>query len=702
MNVRLFASVSLSLCITTQQGYSQGLGQDKPATETLDQLTVVGQNDGTTGSLTSPTIRKAREYLETIPAGIGFVEAQEYSDNFTQSLGDTLVFTPGVYADTSAQRESRLSIRGSGLNASFERRGIIVYRDQVPITRASGITEFQEIDPVSIKYLEVFKGASGMRVGAAALGGAINIVTPTGQNSPEETRVRIEAGSFNTRRANLTTTGKQGVVDYYGSLSTLNSDGFRAHSNVDSVYGFGNIGWQVNERIETRFYITRVNDRFELAGSVSEQEALNHPDTALTPRISAGPILLAGNPIEDDWDRNLTVNRLANKTSIQFDHTQLDASLWWSNRSLDHAITRFAGIIDQDEDEYGISLHLSSLNNDSTTQGWSLGLMANTSENDAKRWDNNFGSRGNLSSQDTQNAKNATIFGQWSTPLSDTVTLVLASQYTYAFREEEGTGELTENGISTSLGLLWALNDDHQVYANISESFEPAGISDLTAGGVSDFDPLKAQTALTVEVGTRGQSANLTWDAALYYSKVSDEFIDTENPIRPNSTITTNSASNTIHQGIELGINYYPTIDVLERNGFSFSWRNSLTLNDFSFDNHPQFGSNTLAGAPDVIYITELRLDNTNDWYTTLNIRHIADGPYLDYANTTQTSGYTLLGLTAAWDVDDNMRVFASVENLRDKRYISNVSTVFEGDANDRLFTPGQGRAIYLGFSIAL
>ena len=94
-----------------------------------------------------------------------------------------LDLTPGVFADTSAQRERRISIRGSGLNSGFERRGLTVLRDGVPISRASGATEFQEIDPLTIRYLEVFKGANGLQFGAASLGGAVNIVSPTGRTA---------------------------------------------------------------------------------------------------------------------------------------------------------------------------------------------------------------------------------------------------------------------------------------------------------------------------------------------------------------------------------------------------------------------------------------------------------------------------------------------------------------------------------------
>lgn len=693
----------LSTSLHSTRSAAQGLGQGSAPIK-LDKLVVSEEKGSSQRSSTSQSIPEAREKLSEIPGGIGFVETEEYAEQFIQSLGDTLVFTPGVYADTSAQRESRISIRGSGLNATFERRGINVYRDNVPITRASGITEFQEVDPVSIKYLEVYKGANAAAFGSATLGGAINVVTPTAYNTPLGTKIRAEGGSFGTQRFNINTTGKQDNIDYHASLTKLDSDGFRAHSDVDSLYGFANLGIKVSDRVETRFYFTAIDDRFELAGSVSQDDALENPETAVAanfyPAFFGGPGIFSA--IDDDWDRNLEVNRLSNKTTFTFEQSQLEVGSWLSSRKLDHSITRFAGIIDQDEDEAGLSLRMSNDNISNAKHQWTLGVIGNNSENDAKRWVNILGERSGLRSQDTQNADNLAVLGQLNTPISDHLRLIISGQHYHASREEVGTGTLSFDHFNSSIGLLWDINEHHQWYTNISQSYEPPGISDLTSGGANDFDPLEAQEGITFEIGTRGQNHVMSWDVSVYHSRVENEFIDTENPVSPGVTITTNSVSDTTHQGIEAGVNFYPSIAALEDSGLSLAWKNSLTYNDFHFDNHPTFGNNALAGVPEFIALSELRLDGVNDWYSSITVRNIPKGPFLDFANSTQVGGYTLIGLTAGWSISPDFRIFSSIENLTDRRYVSNVSTVFEGDANDTLFTPGQGRAFYLGVSIDL
>lgn len=684
---------------------SKGLGQ-----RNLEEVIVKGEKRS--GSLSSLSVDDARATLQQIPGGIGFVEVTDYQDNFTQSLGDTMVFTPGVYADTSAQRENRISIRGSGLNATFERRGINVYRDGVPITRASGITEFQEIDPLSVKYIEVFKGSNGLQFGTNALGGAINVVTPTGRNSQAGHSVRLEVGSFSSSRLNLSSTGSTEKMDYYAALTKLDSDGFREHSEVDSVYGFANVGFVLSDNIETRFFLTSVDDGFNLAGSGTLDGALSNPETVVGSSFVPAALSFLGGPglftaIDDDWDRNLKVNRIANRTVFAFNDWQLETGVWLANRELDHAITRFAGIIVQDEDETGLSLRATNEQSSDARTTWAVGLSYNDSDNDAKRFRNEGGQRGVQSSQDKQASENLAIYGQLHFAIADNWQAIGGLQYTRAVREnqhvplsardnEDDSGSLTFDEISPRVGLLWDFSEHKQAYFNMSRAYEAPGISDLTSAGVLPFDPLNIQQSTTIELGSRGHTEQWSWDVSVYRSEVEDEFIDFTSGFVTN---TVNSVSDTLHQGVEAGVDWSPTLASLSEKNITFTWRNVLTVNDFKFENHPVYGNNTMAGVPDLNYLTELNL-SAERWSVALNLRHVPDGPYADFSNTVQTDGYTLVGLSASWNISENARLFLSGENLGDEVYISNVSTVGRAGQRSQIYTPGQGLATFAGFNI--
>jgi len=698
------AVACLAPTFTSSIALAQGVGQRSDQ----DEIVVYGKR----ASQTAPGAKLARDILERVPGGIGFVESEVFLDDFAQSIGDALIFTPGVYADTSAQRENRISVRGSGLNATFERRGITVLRDGVPISRASGITEFQEIDPLTIDYIEVFKGANGLRYGAASLGGAINIVTPTGKTVDRPYNFRAEGGSFGTFRGSGHISGNGDKTDYYLGVTGLHSNGFRDHSDVRSIYSHGNFGYKFDSGIETRFYLTALSDNFQLSGAVSLEQALENPKAART-----------GNA-ETDQDRNLDIGRLSNKTVIPLEDFTLEFGAWYAFRNLDHAITPFVGVIAQQEHEVGGFFRaIGDVEVAALPVSWTFGGNIASSTNDAKRFQNVLGQRGDLTSRADQDSRNITLYAQLDTEIFEGFRAIVGGQYIDTVRDNDQSvtsdrfnpadafdGRVTESQFNPRFGLLWDAGENAQVFFNVSRGFEPAGISDLTAGGAGNFAALEAQDAWTVEIGSRGQHEFLAWDVAFYRAWVEDEFIDIANPSFGGQVSETFNADDTIHQGVEVGVDIYIEPEFLTQAGLKATWRNIYTFNDFYFDENPSaligsgleganFDGNDLAGVPKHVYITELRIEDEDKWYFGANLRWIPEGAFVDYANSIKVPSYALVGLTAGYDISENIKLFASAENLFDKNYISNVSTVADRrvERGDDFFTPGQGQAFFGG-----
>ena len=694
------ATLSL-IALPTFTLHAQGIGQRQ------DEIIVTASLDG---SPTSPSVEEAREELQRVPGAIGIVEDEGFADIFAQSIGDTLELTPGVFADTSAQRESRISIRGSGLNSSFERRGLMLLRDGVPITRAAGNTEFQEIDPLTIRYIEVFKGANGLRYGASQLGGAVNVVSPTGQTARAPLAARLEGGSFATFRGNASFAGKGEDTDYWLGITGLTSDGYREHSDVRSLYGHGNLGWQVADNIETRFYVTALSDNFELAGSLTLDDALANPTAAgrpvtIGPFFPGGPVtVLDPGPVADDWDRNLDVVRVSNLTVFDFGAADLELGAWYSRRSLDHAITRFAGIIVQGEDEVGASARLTGeLGFLAPQSRWQIGATYAFGSNDAQTFENLSGERGLLSSRSDQDSSMLTAYGQLDLGLTDQVTLITGGQYARATRDVEavlnavsGRGEYDQ--FNPRIGLLVDVADDVQLFGNVNRAFEPPSLADLTAGGAFPFAPLDAQRATVFEIGTRGQQGILSFDIAAYRAELENEFLDFALPGARGLVTVTGNGDRTIHQGIEAGIDLRPARDALEARGQSLRLSAAYTFNDFTFDDDAIYGDNQLAGVPRHVLIAEARFDQVEDWYLSATLRFIPDGPFADYANTERAPGYETVQLTAGVTVFEDFQVFGSVENLFDTAFISNLTTVADQQATpSAIYTPGQGRAFFGG-----
>lgn len=681
--------------------YAQGIGQRQ------DEIIVTARLQGTP---TAPAPEAARKELARVPGATGLVEDEGFADIFAQSIGDVLELTPGVFADTSAQRESRISIRGSGLNSSFERRGLTVLRDGVPVSRASGATEFQEVDPLTIRYLEVFKGANGLRYGAASLGGAVNIVSPTGLTARVPVALRAEGGSFSTFRGNGSVSGKSGDVDYWGGITGLTSDGYREHSEVRSLYGHGNLGWRVSDNIETRFYVTALSDNFELAGSLRLADALANPRAAGRP-VTAGPFFPGGpvtvldpGPVADDWDRNLDVYRVSNLTVIDLGGADLEFGAWYARRNLDHAITRFAGIIVQGEDEVGVSTRLSgSLPFLADQSRWQVGAIYAFSSNDAKTFANDSGARGAPRTQSDQDSDTLTVYGQADLGLTDTVTLIAGGQYARATRDVTAilnavTGRGEYDQFNPRVGLLVDAATGVQFFGNISRSFEAPSLADLTSGGAFPFAPLDPQRATVFEVGTRGQAGIVSWDIALYRAELENEFLDLAVPGARGLVTVTANGDRTIHRGVEFGLDLRPFKAALDRTGQALRLSAAYTFNDFAFDGDAAYADNDLAGVPRHVLIAEARFDQADKFYISTTLRWIPDGPWADYANTQRAPGYETVQITAGVTLTQGIELFGSVENLFDTVFISNVTTnANQRLVNEAIYTPGQGRAVFGG-----
>ena len=192
----------------------------------------------------------AASEVKRVAGNAQLVEEKAWANQRAQTVKDIVDYLPGVVAQPKNGAESqRLSIRGSGLAASFQGRGLLLLQDGIPINTADGEFEFPVIDPWLIRYAQVFPGANALAFGGSNFGGAINFVTPTGQTA-EGLRLRGEYGSFDTAHALVSVGQKWKEGDLYAASSGFRQEGFRANNKQESARFNGNWGWQVNEETE--------------------------------------------------------------------------------------------------------------------------------------------------------------------------------------------------------------------------------------------------------------------------------------------------------------------------------------------------------------------------------------------------------------------------------------------------------------------
>lgn len=648
-------------------------------TKTLEKVEVVGE---AVRPSTVEDLEQARARLDLRAGGTGVVDGQSYRGGRVSTLADALGYAAGVFIQPRfGAEEARLSIRGSGIQRTFHGRGIDLLQDGSPLNLADGGVDFQAVEPLSARHIEIYRGANALEYGAATLGGAINFVSPSGYDTAP-VGTRLEAGSFGYTRGQTALAGVSGRADGYLSATGFAQDGFRAHAKQETYRLFGNAGFRFSDALDGRVYFTHVDTRSELPGNLTLTQALSNPQLA-----SAGNIAL-------DQRRDFILDRIAGKLAWTPAQGQsLVFSAFYSDKSLHHPIFQ---VLNQDSRDYGVDLRWRG---ESMLAGRRNILIAGVTlaqgEVEDDRFANVAGSAGARTNRLEQRARNAKAYLENQTLLGERWALSLGAQALESERRSRDrfiTGGRDESfdagysGFSPKLGLLYQADPQTQVFGNLSRSLEPPSFSEITGGpGVTPVDEQKATTA---EIGLRTRRESLSVDLAMYRARVEDELLAlTDGAGNPLGTV---NAKRTIHQGVEFGL----------------GWRlaQALTLsvnylwNDFRFDNDPVYGDNDLAGMPPQQLRAGIRWQAGERFYVAPNLEWVPGDYYVDHANTFRAPGYTLIGLKIGGRIGDRWSWFADARNLQDRKWIATTSVVADARGLDAAnFLPGDGRSIYAG-----
>lgn len=647
----------------------------------LPAVVVEGAALGGELSLTLPTLESARRRIDLTPGGAGIVDAADYKTGRASTLQDALGYAPGVFVQPRfGAEESRLSIRGSGLQRTFHLRGIKLLQDGVPVNQADGGGDFQALEVLGARYIEVYRGANALAYGSTSLGGAVNFVSPAGRDAPP-LQARLEAGSFEYLRGQVSAAGAQDDTDYYVSLSHFSQDGFRDHARQNNQRLFGHYGGWLTDQLESRVYVALVNTDSELPGNLTRAE------------MQASPRKAAPTNVTNNYKRDFTLTRISNKTAYEWNDQRLEASVFYTSKDLFHPIFQVLDVVSQD---YGAELRYTSAapllgRKNSLTVGFSP--ARGTADDD--RFQNVGGQRGARTNESRRTSTNLDFYVENQHYLQPDLALITSAQLSRAARklQDQFLSDGTDNsvnktyyGFSPKLGARYEFSPAAQVFTNLSRSFEPPSFGELSGGPT--VTPVRKQTATSWELGTRGHNSGAQWEAVYYRARVRDELLSLNDALG-NSLGTINAAS-TRHQGVELGVDL----------GFShgFDLRQSYLWNDFRFNNDAVYGNNRLAGIPEHFYRAELLYNTAEGYYLGPNLEWSPQRYAVDHANTLFADGYSLPGFKAGYRSKQGVSWFVEGKNLSDETYAATTGVIANASgADSRQFLPGDGRAVYAG-----
>ncbi len=514
-----------------------------------------------------PVVAEARERLSRTPGAVSVVANEAYEARAATGLTDLLRDVPGVLAQRRYGEESRFSIRGSGLDQAYHQRGVLIAQDGVPFADADGFADFQKLDPLTARYAEIYRGGNALRFGGAQLGGALNLITPTGRTAQSENLLRLETGSFDFHRAAAQAARTWGDWDAFAALTALESDGFRDQSAQHQWRGTLNLGRSFGDERDVRLIIYGADIDQDAPGALTLSQALSDPEAA-----NAGAAAF-------NWQRDQRIFRTSLQTHWRLDENLLfEGGIYATTTDLFHPISL---LIDQQVETQG-AFGRFDWNGDLAGRRADLYFGASYRQGHV---DQLTASRAfPLPPGDVrQEASGLDIFAEGRIFLTDQFALVGGGSYGMATRDFTNRLNAANNAskdfewFAPRIGLLWESQSGTQIYANITRSVEPPHYGALVQSPVPGFVPVEPQEAWTGEIGTRGREGAFVWDVTFYRAELENELLS----FSPAPGIPANffNAGDTVHQGVELALDW----------DFAPGWllRQSYTYSDFFFDGDP-------------------------------------------------------------------------------------------------------------------
>lgn len=730
----VFPHATRLLILTVTLAPAAVLSQSATPGTVLEEVTVTASR--------SPAMQR----LDAAAGGTAIVASRDLPATTNLTLSRALAGVPGVVVQDffGGNDQPRVQIRGSGLQQNPVERGVLMLRNGLPINRADGSYVVGFANPGAAGAVEVYRGYMANRLGATVLGGALNLISPTGHDAPG-VEFGAGSGSFGQRDLSARYGHEQARFDTLLHGSFNDREGYRAYNASRHASVDGNLGMRVSDTLTVRFFASFADLAFDVAGPLTRDALERNPRRVFTgPTVTPmGAINPGPNVVRDRPYREATQWQAGARATQTLGAHIVDLAVG-------HALT-------DDQFNFPVSAGLRVTEGDDTTAVVRYAFRPDvdralpffeataqfvTGTADREYYLNLAGQRGSPFGRNSLSAETITLHAGFNIPIGSQFTLSPSASWARAVRDNHdrfglpmrptaafspvnpaialppGAVPAVDNSyarnyeaLSPAVGLAWQPFDDHTLFVAYSRSFEPPTHDDLlatvggtpnsSAGRPNPADPtrpaaafvapaLKAQRATTIEAGWRGRIAGLSWDAVVYRSSIDDELLS----LRDAAGVPLGAANapHTRHLGVEAGVGAQLSQTVSGRIVYSYQ--------DFRFRRDPMRGDNHLAGAPRHWVHGTLAWRPTMRWNGEAAVRWSPAKIPVDNLNTLFNDPYATLDLRVERRFGESLTVFAEMSNVFDETWASSTLIVDQARPDQAVFLPGDGRA--LGFGVRL
>ncbi len=359
-----------------------------------------------------------------------------------------------------------------------------------------------------VDRIEILSGSAGVLYGDQAVGGVINIVT----KSPENTggSVQLSGGSFDTYEGRGDVSGAINKDWRYFFTGSYNQgDNYRQHNANETGSILGRIQYKTATDsffVETSYYD---NDR-ENPGSLTEKQFKDDPRASSNKVEYAHEMTTAA---RTGYQHQLNQN-WALAADLDYSDTLVSSLNWGANSHNTRSLLMFSP---------------KALANYSTRQG-ELNLVTGL---DISRGKADFDTMARSNVQQMQSA-----YLQATVPLSHTLSYVVGGRYARVTDElVDGNVypngmDLDENAHAFELGLNYRPTAEHRLYVRADDNFRFAKVDEQAYTSPGVFG-LKPQTGRSYEAGWDWAVASQTLRVSLYRLDLEDEIVYDSSAVKP-------------------------------------------------------------------------------------------------------------------------------------------------------------------------
>ncbi|MBX3640017.1 MAG: TonB-dependent receptor [Nitrosomonas sp.] len=647
------------------------------------------------------TATRTERQISEIPNAMTHFE--RYPQQYFQpgiTLDEFARSTPGVFFQNQANftQDLRIAIRGFGARSAFGVRGIQMRVDGIPQTLPDGQTQLDSIDPGMIEHMEIVRGPLASLYGNAS-GGMIGMTTLEAPRERFAMSPRQVFGQYGLFKSELFAGGRHERFDYTVFGSHLQQNGWRDHSTVENYFTQAKLNLRVSDDSDLmllfrKFYSPEARD----PGALTSAEVRADPKQAAirNKQFNAG----------EEIDQEQMGIRFRKKPTAD---QEFSITAHMLHRDFHNRLPLFdGGQVQFDRHVGGVSLqYINDHQLFNRPNRLIAGVDYGIQNDDRQRFNNDSGQRGAVVLNQIERVQNVGPFFRSEWRAQDKLDFILGGRWDWflfevkdVYRDDGNqSGRKTLSQASGTAGVVYHLNDRHQIYANIASIFETPTTTELinNPSGKGGFNPnLNPQTSLSQELGIRGVTHGFQYETTLFYIYTWNEILPFERPEFPGRAFFRNTG-----QSSRLGV---------ETRLATPEWKGlrgevSYTYSDFEFEkytaNDVSLKGNVFPGVPTHRWESLLRYEHPLGFFGQFHVQRVG-AFYVNDSNTDANNAYHLGQLLFGWGTRYRWMdgsIFFGINNLFDERYNANTRI---NAAFGRYYEPGAPFNIYGGLRIRI